>query len=71
MFDFSTEVDRHGTGAPNGIMSPTGLVQPTCYHSPSQIWICHRTMHSPALTQRLSHGVLGYSRWKMMIFGGN
>lgn len=39
MFDFSTEVDRHGTGAPNGIMSPTGLARPTCYHSPSQIWI--------------------------------
>ncbi len=25
MFDFATPIDRHGTGARNGTMSPTGL----------------------------------------------
>lgn len=45
MFDFSTVVDRHGTGVPSGIMSLTVLAQPTCCPSPSLIWISPPPLH--------------------------
>ncbi len=52
-------------GVPNGITSPTVLAQPICYRSPSLTWILPLPpCILEALTQRLSHGVLGYSRWK-------
>ncbi len=39
MFDFATPIDRHGTGARNGTMSPTGLAPPICCRSLFPIWI--------------------------------
>ena len=65
MFDFSKVVDRHGTGVLSGITLPTVLVQPTLLpFTISDMDFATAPCILEALTQRLSHGVLGYSRWK-------
>jgi cystathionine beta-lyase len=64
MFDFQRLWTGMVPGVLSGITLPTVLALPICCRSPSLIWICHRPCILEALTQRLSHGVLGYSRWK-------
>ena len=65
MFDFSTEVDRHGTWCTQwdyvaDRFGSTDLLPFTI----SDMDFATAPCILQALTQRLSHGVLGYSRWK-------
>ncbi len=69
MFDFATLIDRHGTGARNGTMSPTGLAPPICCRSLFPIWISPPRPILDAVSQRLAHGCSA-SRWRNEAFLG-
>ncbi|MFQ0833219.1 MalY/PatB family protein [Citrobacter gillenii] len=65
MFDFSTEVDRHGTWCTQWdyVADRFGSVDLLPF-TISDMDFATAPCILQALTQRLSHGVLGYSRWK-------
>lgn len=69
MFDFSQEVDRRGTWCTQWDYVADRLAKPICSPLRSRIWIfATAPCILEALNQRLSHGVLGYSRWKNEAF---
>lgn len=65
MFDFSTEVDRHGTWCTQWdyVADRFGSADLLPF-TISDMDFATAPCILQALTQRLSHGVLGYSRWK-------